>query len=240
MIKNDIKFFTQDKSLNGYLSNYENKYKKIENKIIEFMNIVGTFPVSVELNLYEVKKEKDNITDIIVYCTDFYHNIFIFSLYSNERNNLNIIEKSTDGGDTKYDVSLSNKYELTKDNVDLIKTDKQYNFKYGRLVTDEKSFYSIFLGNNKSYQLTINFKNDSLLKDDLLKKLNSLDSEPNFMTIVRMFESMLMSNNLEYSSLKLDYYEDFEKKESFQLDNDKSTYTDEKTLKFEKEKSNKK
>ena len=60
------------------------------------------------------------------------------------------------------------------------------------------------------------------------------------MTIFRMFESMLMSNNLEYSSLKLDYYEVFEKKESFQLDNDKSTYTDEKTLKFEKEKSNKK
>ena len=148
-MKNNIKFYTQDKYLKEYLINYENKYKKTEDKIIEFMNITGIFPVLVELNLYDVKKKNDNITDVIVYCTDFYHNIFTFSLYSDERNNLNIIQKSTNEGDVKYDVSLSKKYELTKDNVDLIKTDKQYNFKYGRLVTDEKSFYSIFLGNDK-------------------------------------------------------------------------------------------
>ena len=233
-MKNNIKFYTQDKYLKEYLINYENKYKKTEDKIIEFMNITGIFPVLVELNLYDVKKKNDNITDVIVYCTDFYHNIFTFSLYSDERNNLNIIQKSTNEGDVKYDVSLSKKYELTKYNVDLIKTDKQYNFKYGRLVTDEKSFYSIFLGNDKSYQLTINFKNDSLTKDDLLKKLNSLDSEPNFMTIVRIFESILMSNNLEYSSLKIDYYEDFEKKESIQLDNNLNYKDDRKNLKLKK------
>lgn len=233
-MKNNTKFYTQDKYLKEYLINYESKFKKIENKIIEFMNVVGTFPVSVELNLYDVKKKDDNITDIIVYCTDFYHNIFTFSLYSDERNNLNIIEKSTDNGDTKYDVSLSKKYELTKDNVDLIKTDKQYNFKYGRLVTDEKSFYSIFLGNDKSYQLTINFKNDSMSRIDILKELNSLDSEPNFITTVKIFENILECNNLEYSSLKLDYYENFEKKESFQLEDNTSIYKDEKTLKFEK------
>ena len=121
-MKNNIKFYTQDKYLKEYLINYENKYKKTEDKIIEFMNITGIFPVSVELNLYDVKKKNDNITDVIVYCTDFYHNIFTFSLYSDERNNLNIIQKSTNEGDVKYDVSLSKKYELTKDNVDLIKT----------------------------------------------------------------------------------------------------------------------
>ena len=90
------------------------------------------------------------------------------------------------------------------------------------------------MGNDKSYQLTINFKNDSLTKDDLLKKLNSLDSEPNFMTIVRIFESILMSNNLEYSSLKIDYYEDFEKKESIQLDNNLNYKDDRKNLKLKK------
>ena len=130
-------------------------------------------------------------------------------------------------------VNIENCYYLFKLD-DLIKTDKQYNFKYGRLVTDEKSFYSIFLGNDKSYQLTINFKNDSLTKDDLLKKLNSLDSEPNFMTIVRIFESILMSNNLEYYSLKIDYYEDFEKKESIQLDNNLNYKDDRKNLKLKK------
>lgn len=233
-MKNNISFYTYEKDLKKILSDYDIGFKKIKNKICEFMNIAGTFPISVELSLYDVKKKDDSITDIIVYYTDFYHNIFTFSLYSDERNNLNIIQKSTNEGDVKYDVSLLKKYELTKDNVDLIKTDKQYNFKYGRLVTDEKSFYSIFLGNDKSYQLTINFKNDSLTKDDLLKKLNSLDSEPNFMTIVRIFESILMSNNLEYYSLKIDYYEDFEKKESIQLDNNLNYKDDRKNLKLKK------
>lgn len=56
-MKNNIKFYTQDKYLKEYLINYENKYKKTEDKIIEFMNITGIFPVSVELNLYDVKKK---------------------------------------------------------------------------------------------------------------------------------------------------------------------------------------
>jgi len=43
-----------------------------------------------------------------------------------------------------------------------------------------------------------------------------------------------MSNNLEYSSLKIDYYEDFEKKESIQLDNNLNYKDDRKNLKLKK------
>ena len=81
-MKNNISFYTYEKDLKKILSDYDIGFKKIKNKICEFMNIAGTFPISVELSLYDVKKKDDSITDIIVYCTDFYHNIFTFSLYS--------------------------------------------------------------------------------------------------------------------------------------------------------------
>ena len=47
-MKNNIKFYTQDKYLKEYLINYENKYKKTEDKIIEFMNITGINPLPVQ------------------------------------------------------------------------------------------------------------------------------------------------------------------------------------------------
>ena len=54
-MKNNINFYTYEKDLKKILSDYDIGFKKIKNKICEFMNIAGTFPISVELSLYDVK-----------------------------------------------------------------------------------------------------------------------------------------------------------------------------------------
>lgn len=117
-----------------------------------------------------------------------------------------------------YDLFLCKKYVLTNDNIDLIKTNKIYNFKFGRLITDEKSFYNIFLGNDICYQIEIDFKEKKIISaQNLLDYLNKLESVPTFKEYVEMFESLLSVDDFQMATLSA--YKNFIRNGSIKIDN---------------------
>lgn len=83
---------------------------------------------------------------------------------------------------------------LTTENIDYIKTSKVFDFKYGRIITDERNFYSIFLRDDLGYQIQIEFDNqDNTIKTlELLTELNKLDEIPNMIKFMDIFHQLIL------------------------------------------------
>ena len=83
-----------------------------------------------------------------LWCSGLDGNILMFCLESMFKKDKTIIEKLTNESYRIYYLSLVKKFKLTSENIDLIQTSKVFNFKFGRLIIDEKGFYNLFLGDN--------------------------------------------------------------------------------------------
>ena len=125
------------------------------------------------------------------------------------------IIKETNEEELEYDISLAKKYSLNLENINFTRTKQIYDFKFGRLVTDEKTFYSLFLGSDIIYQILGNF-NGNVIKD-LLNQLNELKNEPKFMDFLNVFNNVLTNNKIQYFVSSISAIKDFELTSSFQL-----------------------
>ena len=81
--------------------------------------------------------------------------------------------------------------------------------------SDEKTFYSLFLGSDIIYQILGNF-NGNVIKD-LLNQLNELKNEPKFMDFLNVFNNVLTNNKIQYFVSSISAIKDFELTSSFQL-----------------------
>ena len=127
-----------------------------------------------------------------------------------------------------YDLSLAKRFKLTSDNVRLTQTGIKYDLKFGRLITDNKSFYNLFLGNNTCYQLSIEFVEQPVSIEKLLYKLNQLEKSPKFIDYTNIFDSLITEDNLKFTMINLFAFQNFEMAGNVTIDDN---YKSNKTLK---------
>ena len=194
MKQNIISFYTKDKSIEDLLNSF--KQNKKYKRFIEVLNLIGDFDNNIEvLGLIE----KENIKMLF---SDKNFNMYIIDLTDN---NINHIKKISDNKELIYDLTLAKKFELNEENINFIKTDKVYNTKFGRLITDSKSFYSLFLGNNIGYQIEFDIDN-SIIPEEIINSVNSMNDIPKFSDFIKIFENLIDFNS---GIINLYAYKDF-------------------------------
>lgn len=205
--------FSKNENVHNILYNMQLN-QKLYLRLVESLQVLGRFDDKVEVDFYDRVESKKG-TKIRLWCTDSEGNLFIFYGISCDRKDWLKIIKETNEEELEYDISLAKKYSLNLENINFTRTKQIYDFKFGRLVTDEKTFYSLFLGSDIIYQILGNF-NGNVIKD-LLNQLNELKNEPKFMDFLNVFNNVLTNNKIQYFVSSISTIKDFELTSSFQL-----------------------
>lgn len=207
--KKNFVIFSNDELLLQRIEKFKTEDQKLYQRILEALQLLGNFPIKIEVELYESKDTEEEKYSRL-WCNDLDGNILIFYLESMFKKDKTIIEKLTNESHRIYDLSLAKKFKLTSENIDLIQTSKVFNFKFGRLITDEKSFYNLFLGDNVCYQIKIGGNQEFIEAQDLLPLLNKLETIPNFKNYNDIFAQVICDKSINYNTMLLGAYKNFE------------------------------
>lgn len=194
---------------NNKVNNLIEKMKsnsKAYSKLKTALELLGSFEGKVDVELYDVVENK-NESSIRLCCSDNLGNLFIFYALSTNRNNLLKIIKETNEQEYEYDLSLSKKFSLNEDNIDFTRHGNINDVKFGRLITNEKDFYSIFIGNDLGYQIQGDF--DVSLTPSLITRINKLQSIPTLFDYMQIFEEVLLENNCKFSKMQIFAFKEF-------------------------------
>ena len=214
--KKGISLFTTDEFLMSVLEEFKNN-QKLYLRILEFLQLAGNFEGKTEINLYDISNT-DEEQSIKIWLSDIEGNIFVLTPSSTIRSDTTIVEKLTNSSNIKYDLALAKKFKLTQDNIDLLRSGLTYNFKFGRLITNADDFYSLFLGNNICYQIQLNKStSNSIDTNSLLFELNKLETMPTFKDYIEIFGHTLNELEIEYDTMLLSSYNNFECLGTFSL-----------------------
>ena len=179
---------------------------KLYSKLITALQLLGTFDGKTEVELYDMV-DNENESSIRLWCSDNLGNLFIFYGMSTNRNNLLKIIKETNEQEYEYDLSLSKKFSLNEDNIDFTRHGNINDVKFGRLITNEKDFYSIFIGNDLGYQIQGDF--DISLTPSLITRIDKLQSIPTLFDYMQIFEEVLLENNCKFSKMQIFAFKEF-------------------------------
>lgn len=207
--KKNFVIISNDELLLQRIEKFKTKNQKLYQRILEALQLLGNFPPKIEVELYD-SKDTDEEKYSRVWCSDLDGNILIFYLESSIKKSETIIEKLTNECHRIYDLSLAKKFKLRSENIDLIQTSKVLSFKFGRLITDEKCFYNLFLGNNVCYQIKIGGNQEFLEAEELLPLLNKLETTPTFKNYIDIFEKVICDKSIDYNTMFLGAYKNFE------------------------------
>lgn len=206
--KKTFELYTNNETIINVLNNFKNN-QKIYLRILELLQLVGNFEGKTEIELYEIHNTDDK-KEIKIWLSDLDGNIFILTACTTSKADISKIEKLTNDNHLIYDLSLAKKFKLTSDNVRLTQTGIKYDFKFGRLITDNKSFYNLFLGNNTCYQLSIEFVEQPVSIEKLLYKLNQLENSPKFIDYIQIFDNLITEDKLKFTIINLSAFQNFE------------------------------
>lgn len=173
---------------------------KVYSKLITALQLLGVFDGKVDVELYDVV-DNENESSIRLWCSDNLGSLFIFYAMSTNRNNLLKIVKEANEQEYEYDLSLSKKFSLNEDNIDFTRYGNINDVKFGRLITNEKDFYSIFMSNDFGYQIQGDF--DVSLTPSLITRINKLSSIPTLFDYMKIFEELLLKNNCKFSKMQV-------------------------------------
>lgn len=202
--------YSKDEELSKKIDVFK-KNQKLYAKIISVLKLLGNFTNQIEVFIYEIV-DKEECNSVKLCCNDLDDNIFLFFLSSSSKEDTTKIYKETNKGTLYYDVSLAKKYELNEENIEFIRTSIVNNFKFGRLITDNNSFYSIMLGNDIGYQIKVEFIGENtILSNDLLQHLNQFAEVPTFVQITNVFELLLLEKELDFSILTMSAYKNLKR-----------------------------
>ena len=160
-----------------------------------------------ETQLVEIIEE-DIQKKIKLSCFDLNDNLFIFYGQSSNKNEILKIKKFIGNQEYEYDIALAKKYKLNEENIEFIRTGNVLNFKFGRLVTDKNSFYSILLGEDVGYQIKGDFSQD--LTSHILNEINRLDKSPNLQTYLEIFKNILEKKQIKYTTVNISAFKNYE------------------------------
>lgn len=179
---------------------------KLYSKLKTALELLGSFEDKVDVELYDVVENK-NESSIRLWCSDNLGNLFIFYALSTNRNNLLKIVKETNEQEYEYDLSLSKKISLNEDNIDFTRYGNINDVKFGRLITNEKDFYSLFMGNDLGYQIQGDF--NVSLTSSLITRINKLPSIPTLPDYIKIFEDVLLENDCKFSKMQILAFKEF-------------------------------
>ena len=114
---------------------------KLYKKIMDTLDIIGFFDPVMIAEVYDRDKKRGRV-DLVL--SDKDDSLFIITPRSNSKNDLTIVRKLSGDIEERYDLSIVKKNDITTDNVDLCRCDKIYNTKFGRLITDRKTYVTAF------------------------------------------------------------------------------------------------
>ena len=206
--KNNIKIIGVDSAADKIVKDFEGNEKQCS-KIISALQVLGNFEKIIEFEIYDTQEDEKE-SYIKINCFDSNDNMFVICPISSSRDSQNIIEVTSNDSTKMYDVSLLKKEIITKDNIEISRFFKKYDFKYGRLISDEKSFCSLFISDDVIYQMRI-INNPDIIKFDcqmLLTKLNSLKDLPRFLDFASLFEELIKNKGL---NMHFESFKDFQK-----------------------------
>lgn len=203
----NIKLYSNDENIASELIQLENN-QKTYNRLLDGLVLLGKFGKKSEVELYETIKN-DKEAKRKVYCTDLNGDLLMFYSDSTDKKDYLKITKVTYDGEKEYDIALSKKFELTPENIELTRIDKVYGFKFGRFITDEKTFYTLFIGNDISYRIEIEEPSLGIDSNSILESLNSLENMPSLMDFIEVFTKISSERNLEFASIKTEMYQEF-------------------------------
>lgn len=203
--KKNLNLYSNDFQTNEILSNLKLQ-NKVYFRLISALQILGNFDQNVNVEIFEVIQDEEN-KKIILSCFVKNDKLFLFHGISTDRKDLLLINEISNDYEKKYDIALAKKFELTPDNINLTLMDKEYDFKFGRLITDNINFYSLFLGNNISYQIVGDF--DKNISSHLISELNKLEDIPTLQKYISIFEKIILDENMDFSNLKISAYKNF-------------------------------
>ena len=170
-VKNKFDLYSDDERINSLLLNLKSK-PKIYSRIITSLSLLGKFSKKTDVELFDIISDDEN-EKILLCCTDEENNMFLFYADSTDRKDWLKITKISNDDEKTYDISLAKKFLLTSENIGYTRTSQEYGFKFGRLITDDYSFYSLFLRDDVGYQIEGNFNEN--LSEELLSVLNKFN-----------------------------------------------------------------
>lgn len=214
---NNIKFISKEDSINNLIIELENDKKRYL-RINEFLNTIGNFTEEVELELYEAI-DRRNLQEIRLCFSDKDDNIYIICPISSKKENKYLIEVMDDFGERKYNILLLKKEPITKENIELARTKEEYNFNFGRLITDNKNFFNLFLGNNICYQLKTNSKEEQMLHPGVLVDLNSMKERPTLLEYINIIQENIERYGTDMNIDEVNSYDNFNKESTLSFSN---------------------
>ena len=179
---------------------------KFYQKLMDAFDILGYFDNTIEAEVFSRDKRRGRV-DLLL--TDKNEDLFIITPRSNSKNDLTIIRKLSGDYDESYDLSIIKKNELTNDNIDLCRTDTIYNTRYGRLISDRKTFVTALFGDNYTYQMLSDFTNPINI-EPLISEMNSKEEKPSFKEFVSGIEKSVDPSEID-NILELNCYRNFDK-----------------------------
>ena len=203
--KKNFDLKTKNEEIKQILSSMKSN-SKAYSKLKTALELLGSFEDKVDVELYDMV-DNENESSIRLWCSDNLGNLFIFYGMSTNRNNLLKIVKETNEQEYEYDISLSKKFPLNEDNIDFTRYGNINDVKFGRLITNGKDFYSIFIGNDLGYQIQGDF--DVSLTPSLITRINKLQSIPTLFDYMQIFEDVLLENDCKFSKMQILAFKEF-------------------------------
>lgn len=189
---------------------------KFYKKLLDSLDILGFFDNTVIAEIFNVDKRLGKVE---VSFSDKNEDLFIITAKSNNKNDLTIVRKLSDEDDTSYDLSLVKKTDVNNDNIDLCRTDRVYNTRHGRLISDRKTFATLFLGNT-AYQLLSSFDNPIDI-EPVINEINKKEEKPTFKEFIDAIGTALTEDEID-RVLEVNSYSDFERTSTIRFDELKS------------------
>ena len=203
--KKNFDLKTKNEEIKQILSSMKSN-SKAYSKLKTALELLGSFEDKVDVELYDMV-DNENESSIRLWCSDNLGNLFIFYGMSTNRNNLLKIVKETNEQEYEYDISLSKKFPLNEDNIDFTRYGNINDVKFGRLITNEKDFYSLFMGNDLGYQIQGDF--NVSLTSSLITRINKLPSIPTLPDYIKIFEDVLLENDCKFSKMQILAFKEF-------------------------------
>ena len=189
---------------------------KFYKKLLDSLDILGFFDNTVIAEIFNVDKRLGKVE---VSFTDKNEDLFILTSKSNNKSDLTTVRKLSDEDDISYDLSLIKKSDINNDNIDLCRVDKIYNTRHGRLISDRKTFATLFLGNT-AYQLLSSFDKPIDI-EPVINEINSIGDKPTFKEFIDAFGKNLSNDEID-EILEVNSYTDFERTSTIRFDELKS------------------
>lgn len=182
--------------------------ERIYSRISTSLGLIGDFNRIANAHLYENNRREGKIELVL---EDKNKDIFVITAKSPYREDLSIIKKYTDKGEMIYDLSLlkNKKCDINEGNIDLCRVCYEYGTKHGRIMTDKKTFLTLFLGEKNAYQLLCNFENQ-IPMDVLLMDINMYEKKPTFKEFVESLGNVLPPYEIDNIS-EINAYTEFVK-----------------------------